>query len=84
MKQFHSASFNNNNNDNSNSENDDDYNLFNNERYLRLVSVKNGIYNSMLPTLRKYDRDDALCKLSDEHSRSNLVYKCKLMKVLYF
>lgn len=35
----------------------------------RLASMKNRIYNPALPTLRKIDRDDIMCKLSDEHSR---------------
>lgn len=36
---------------------------------VRLAGIKRGIYNPALPTLRKIDRDDVLCKLSDEHSR---------------
>lgn len=36
---------------------------------IRLTDIKRGIYNPALPTLRKIDRDDVLCKLSDEHSR---------------
>lgn len=39
------------------------------ENLVRLTGVKTGIYNPVLPTLRKYDRDDVLGKLSDEHSR---------------
>ncbi|CAF0750812.1 unnamed protein product [Brachionus calyciflorus] len=39
------------------------------DHLVRLASTKRGIYNPALPTLRKIDRDDVLCKLSDEHSR---------------
>lgn len=39
------------------------------EQLVRLAAIKRGIYNPVLPTLRKIDRDDVLCKLSDEHSR---------------
>lgn len=38
---------------------------------VRLAGIKRGIYNPALPTLRKIDRDDVLCKLSDEHARHN-------------
>ncbi len=39
------------------------------KNFHRLASMKHRIYNPALPTLRKIDRDDVLCKLSDEHSR---------------
>ena len=42
---------------------------YNKENLVRLAGVKTGIYNPVLPTLRKTDRDDVLCKLSDEHAR---------------
>lgn len=37
----------------------------------RLASVKTTIYNPALPTFRRIDRDDAMCKLTDTHSRHN-------------
>lgn len=39
------------------------------ENLVRISGIKKGLYNPILPTLRKISRDDVLCKLSDEHSR---------------
>jgi len=39
------------------------------DHLVRLAGIKKGIYNPILPTLRKISRDDVLCKLSDEHCR---------------
>lgn len=39
------------------------------EHLVRLAGIKKGLYNPVLPTLRKISRDDVLCKLSDEHAR---------------
>ena len=39
------------------------------EHLVRLAGIKSGVYNPVLPTLRKISRDDVLCKLSDEHAR---------------
>ena len=36
---------------------------------MRLTAIKKGLYNPVLPSLRKISRDDVLCKLSDEHAR---------------
>lgn len=39
------------------------------DHLVRLAGIKKGLYNPVLPTLRKISRDNVLCKLSDEHSR---------------
>jgi hypothetical protein len=42
-------------------------------RAVRLASAKRSIYNPALPTLRRIDRDDTLCKLTDTHARHNTI-----------
>lgn len=44
---------------------------------ISLAGIKKGIYNPVLPTLRKYDRDDVLGKLTDEHSRHTTFIRSK-------
>jgi hypothetical protein len=44
-------------------------NLNDNSKLVRLTGVKHSIYNPRLPTLRSIDRNDTLCKLTDEHVR---------------
>lgn len=36
---------------------------------VKLASVKKQIYNPVLPTIRRMERDEVLCRLPDEHCR---------------
>lgn len=36
---------------------------------MRLTSAKKQLFNPRLPSIRRSERDEVLCRLSDEHSR---------------
>lgn len=36
---------------------------------MRLTSVKKQLFNPRLPSIRRIERDEVLCRLADEHSR---------------
>ena len=36
---------------------------------IRLTSVKKQLFNPRLPSIRRIERDEVLCRLADEHSR---------------
>ena len=44
-------------------------------KFVKLAGVKTGIYNPLLPSLKKIERDSVLCKLADEHCRSTTQFE---------
>ena len=50
---------------------------------IKLAQVKSNLYNPILPTLRRYDMDDVICKLADEHHRHTSYLTKSELKTFY-
>ena len=53
-------------------------------KFVKLAGVKTGIYNPLLPSLKKIERDSVLCKLADEHCRSTTQFEKSYLNFYFF